>query len=388
MGLPKITFNIAKNGLGLVGDGVQKVPGLLLSGASVADKVTIGSSYQIFSLAAAIDLGITEESNPFAYKHIKDFYNEAGEGAELWFMIVSDATTYDQMADVNENLAKKLIADASGKIRVLGLLKKSNGVVVAEEGLDPDVKAGVIKAQTLALYYAEKYMPYRVLLSGNNFSGIAADLFDYETAEYDRVNMLLASSDGAAEASIGVELGRIARIPTQRSIARVKDGSVLPLKAFFTNGGTVESLVDFWDLIHDKGYTFFRSFPGRSGYFFTDDKTLSSSQNDFNSLARGLMMDEAILIANDTLTEELSDEVPVTDEGTIHPAIIKSYQGNIENQINALMVQVGKLQGVQVIIDENQSILTNNKFLVKLLLQPVGYAKQIEVNIGFTTNIQ
>ena len=305
----------------------------------------------MFSLTEVEDLGITAESNPFAYKHLSAFYAEAGEGAELWFMLVSDATTYAQMADTNETLAKKLISESAGAIRVLGLLKKSPGTETIADGLDEDVKAGVIAAQALAEEFAAMYMPFAVLISGNSFSGVIADLFDYKTGEYPRVLLLLANNDGATEASIGLALGRVARIPTQRSIARVKDGSAIDLQAYFTDGSKVEDFISGWEAIHAKAYTFFRTFSGRSGYFFTDDPTLVDSQNDFSSLARVLVMDEAVLIANDTLTEELSDEIPVDNSGKIHPAIIKGWQGNIENQINALMVSQGKLNGVEAFID-------------------------------------
>jgi hypothetical protein len=387
MGLPKITFNIAENGLNLSGDGVQKVPALVITGSSVADAIQLGESRQLFSLANAEEIGITEADNPLAYKHIADFYREAENGAELWVMLVSDATTYEDIGDLTMPYAKKLVEDAAGRIRILGVVKKAEAVPTITEGIDDDVKLGVAKLQELADHFAAKYMPLRTIISGNNFNGTVADLFDYTESSFDRVAMLLANNDGAAEASIGLALGRIARIPTQRSIARVKDGPIEVLNAYLTDGQPVESYTDAWDAIHDKGYIFMRSFPGRAGYFFTDDPTLVLPTNDFSSLARGMVMDEAVIVANNTLTEELSDEVPVNEAGQIHPAIIKSFQGNIENDINALMTAEGKLSAVRAFIDVNQNILQNDQLVVQLSLQPVGYAKMIQVNIGFTTNI-
>jgi len=99
------------------------------------------------------------------------------------------------------------------------------------------------------------------------------------------------------------------------------------------------------------------------------------------------VMDEAVILANNTLTEELSDEVPVNEAGQIHPAIIKSMQGKIENDINQRMVAEGKLSAVRAFIDVNQNVLQSDQIIVQLSLQPVGYAKMIQVNIGFTTNI-
>ena len=388
MGLPKITFNIATDGLNRLGSAVQKIPALVITGNTVATKVTIGASNQIFSLKEAEALGIEATGvNAFAHKHIKDFYSEATAGTLLWFMLVSDATTMEDMGDVDESFAKKLISDAKGKIRVLGLVRKSNGAETITDGLDGDAKLAAIKLQALAEYFEKKYMPFRFILSGNKFDGTPANLFDYQTASYNKGHMLIANTDGSLEASIGLELGRYAKIPTQRSGARVKDGAIEAIAGYFTNGKPVESLTDAWDAIHDKGYTFLRTFSGRSGYYLSDDRTLTGINDDFSALARGFVMDEALIIAYDVLVDELSDEVPITATGQIHPAIVKSWQNKVFTQINGLMVQQGKLSNAEVFIDENQNILQADKLIISIRLQPVGYAKFIEVNIGFTTQI-
>ncbi|MCC9071219.1 DUF2586 family protein [Flavobacterium sp. F-65] len=391
MSLPNIKFNISSKGLGLLQSDIQKVPGLVLTGVTVAGtgKVAVGGSYQIFSLDEAVNLGIEETgANAFAYKHIKAFYDEAKKGAELWFMLVLSTITMEDMADLTKPYAKKLLADASGKIRILGLLKKSGTTETITNGLDADVALAVAKAQALNEDYASRYFPVRTIISGNKFSGTVADLKDYATASFNKVSILLANTDGSKEASVGLALGRIASIPSQRKISRVKDGPVENFTAYFTNGGTAESLDTSWDAIHNKGYIFLRSFANRSGYYFTSDVTLTGSTDDFNTLSRGLVMDEAVLIAYDTLVDELSDEIPVTDAGKIHPVTIKSWQNAIERQIDGLMVQNGKLSGVKAYIDENQNVLVTNNLNIALQLLPVGYSDYITVNIGFTTNLE
>lgn len=386
--LPNIKFNISTTGLGRLQADIQKIPGLVITGNSVANKVTIGKSYQLFSLEEAENLGIDNTLNPFAYKHVKHFYDYAGEGAEMWIMLVSDATTMAQMADKSGVIATKLIQDAGGKIRVLGIIKESAGTETSGNGLDADVDATVIASQDLADYFAEKYYPFRVIISGNNYTGSATDLKDYSTTSYNRVSIFLANTDGSKEASIGLALARLASIPVQRNIGRVKDGSVEDIQAYFTNGEKVESNSTSWESIHNKSYIILRNYVGRAGFFFSDDPTLTKANDDFKSLANGFVMDKAILIAYNTLVNELLDEVPVTTSGMIHPAIIKNWQTNVESQLNGLMTSPGELSGCQVFIDENQNILTTGVLNVKIALQPVGYAKYITVNIGFTTNIE
>nr|WP_294922197.1 DUF2586 family protein [uncultured Flavobacterium sp.] len=390
MSLPNVKFNISSNGLGLLQADIQKIPGFVLTGATVvgSNKVTVGNSYQIFSLEEAVNLGIEETgTNAFAYSHIKAFYDEAKKGAELWFMLTASTVTLEDQADLTKAFAKKLLSDAQGKIRILGLLKKSGAGETITTGLDNDAHLAVVKAQALAQDFSDRYFPVRVIISGNKFDGVVANLKDYSTTDYNKVSILIANNDGSKEASIGLALGRLASIPTQRKLSRVKDGSVEPFAAYFTNGEPVSTLDTAWDAIDLKNYTFLRSFANLSGFFFTGDKTLTASTDDFNSLARGLVMDEAILISYTTLVQELSDEIPVTEAGTIHPAIIKGWQNSIERQINGLMVEAGKLSGAKAFINENQDVLVSNNVDVQLQLLPVGYSDFITVNIGFTTTL-
>lgn len=386
MALPKVIFNIANGGLGRLSAEVQKVPAMVLTGNTVADKVFLGKSYQVFSLKEVENMGIEKEGvNAFAYKQIEDFYKQAVEGSELWIMLVSDATTQEQMADVNEPYASKLIADARGSIRVVGLAKQASDSSTAANGIDVDAGKAVVKAEELAKNFEDKYMPVRVLVAGNNFSGTVSDLTNYQESKFSHVAMLTANNDGTKSAGIGLLMGRLASIPAQRSIARVKDGAVEEFNAYFTDGKKVEEYTNAWEEIHKRGYIFLRTFAGRAGFYFSDDQTLVSVADDYSSLGRGLVMDEALVICYNTLVEELGDEVLMTDDGKIHPAIIKNWQTNVESEIEGQMVAKGKLSSVACFIDDTQDVLATDKVVVTVQLQPVGYAKVIEVNIGFTT---
>lgn len=389
MALPKITFTIGNGNLGRLGAEIRKTPGLILTGNTVSDGATIGKAYQIFSLQDAIELGITKEGdNAFAYRHIADFYNQTGSGASLWFMLVSDATTLVQMADYAGNIAPVLIGAAQGEIRVLGLVKKSTGSATATDGVDIDTKEAVIKLQELGEKFAERYMPFRAIISANDFTGTPSRLFDYSTSNYNRVAVLLSNTNAAKEASIGLALGRLASIPVQRNIGRVKDGPVEPLGGYMTNGQPVSKYTNAWESIHAKGYIILRNFAGRAGFYFSDDPTATREQDDFKSLANGFVMDKAILIAYNALIDELSDDILLSDDGTIHPAIIKSWQDKIEVQIDGSMTANGEISRVKAFIDHKQNILTTGKMEVSIKILPVGYAKEIDVLIGFTTTIK
>lgn len=388
MGLPKIIFNIAAAGLSLATADIQKVPGLVLTGATVSGKITIGQSKQVFSLLEAEAIGITEAENPFAYKHVKAFYDYAGNGAELWVMLISDATTVTTAVDKTEDLAAKLLNDANGRIRVLGVLRESTGTETITGGIDGDITTAVVKAQELAEDFADKYYPVRVILSGSKFSGSAQDLTDYSTSDFNRVSILLSNTDGEPEASIGLALGRLASTPVQRNIGRVADGAVESLNAYFTDGQTVGSKINSWESIHGKGYIFLRNFVGKAGFFFSDDPTLTSANDDYKTLANGFVMDKAVLVSYATLIEKINDEVPISETGNIQPAIVKSWQNDVENAVNTLMTSRGEISNFKATIDPNQDIVSTGELVIQLQVQPVGYAKTITANIGFTTQIQ
>ncbi len=388
MALPKVLFNIEREGLGglvAVGD---KIAGLICTGESIANKITLGKSYQIFSLKEAEDLGISEAENAFAYQHIKSFYDLAGNGAILWLMLVSDATTMTDMLDKDGDYAPQLINNAKGEIRVLGVVKEPTGNESIANGLDEDVQNAVIEGQKLATYFEEKYMPFRVVVSGNCWNGNVSSLKDYTETELNKVSCLIGAENTEKHSAIGLLLGRATAIPVQRKIHRVKDGNVLPIIAYFTDGATIDSKADQWDAIDDKGYIFFRTFAGRSGYYFSGDKTLTQPTDDFKTLSNGFVMDKALLIAYDVLVSELSDEVELSADGNIHPAIIKSWQTKVESNLTKLMVNNGELSAINVFIEPNQNVLQTGKVIVNIRLLPVGYAEMIEVNIGFTTKTE
>ena len=369
MALPKVLFNIAKDGLGRT-TAIQKTTGLITTGVTVSNKVELGKSYQVFSLKEALALGVSETENAFAYKHIKAFYDQAPTGTPLWVMLVSDATTMTAMLDKDGVFAPTLIADAKGAITA---------------GLDADVQTAVVKGQALAEHFEKKYMPFRIVVSGNSWNGKVADLTNFSENELNKVACFIANDDKEKDASIGLFLGKITKIPVQRKIHRVKDGSVLPLVAYFTDGTTIDSKADQWDALDDKGYIFFRTFVGRSGYYFSGDNTLTKPTDDFKSLSNGLVMDKAMLLSYGVLVEELSDEVLLSKDGSIHPAIIKGWQTKLESTLQSQMVSQGELSAVKIDIDPKQRVLQTGKVVIGIKLLPVGYADFIEVNIGFTT---
>ena len=135
-GLPKVKIAVIGDQLGQVQATADGVSGMVLTGVAVATKISVGNSYQIFNLKEAEALGIEATgSNAYPHKQIKRFYDKAPNGTPLWIMLVATTVTMAMMADKNEAYAKKLIDDAKGAIRLLGLSRRSAVGVTIEDGL-------------------------------------------------------------------------------------------------------------------------------------------------------------------------------------------------------------------------------------------------------------
>ncbi|TAN18827.1 MAG: hypothetical protein EPN37_04505 [Chitinophagaceae bacterium] len=383
MSLPSVSIQLQNGLLGQVGIGDDGVAGLICSGPAPAN-LTLGAPVMITSVDQAINqYGISTTTN--AYRHIKQFYDEAGTGAELYIMIVPSATTMIAMCDKTQAFAATLLTYGGGKIRLLGVAKDpgSGYVPVVTAGIDQDVLGAMTNADALAAQFQGEYKPVRILLEGSAFNDTVASLQDLTLSSFNHVGIVLGSDTKSGSGCVGLALGRAAKVPPQRNIGRVKDGPLTGITEAYLGSKTVDTDMTVGDLgtVNDKGYIFMRGFTGRSGFFWNDDKMAALPTDDYNSLARGRVIDKAIVIAYSTYVNEILDEIQVDSNGQISTAIIKSLQQLITNAINIAMGD--EISGFQAFIDPTQNVIATGQLNIVMSITPVGYSKQIIVQLGF-----
>lgn len=384
MALPNVNILLQNGTLGGLLQTDDGVCGMVLSGVSEGT-YTAGTPLLIRSYNDAVNLGLTTTNNAFALKHIREFYDEAGEGAKLYIMLVAVTMTASQMADITEaNGMKKLLDFAGRTIRYIGLLRNTAGqTITVTNGIDADVAAAVTKAQTFCeTYAANPYQyPFRVILGGQKFSGTATDLVDGNTMSKNRVAIVIGDTVAGEGAAVGLVLGRKAKLPVQRKIARVRDGALNITTAYI--GSTLAEQYVNNDVIHDRRYITFRTFPGKAGYFFTDDPTLTATTDDYAYIGRGAVIDKAQIITYATYVNEVGSEVPVGTDGKMEAGYCSYLEQLIENQINGIMTANREISSVKCYVDPEQNVLSTNKVQIVLRIVPVGYASTIEVKLGF-----
>lgn len=401
MSLPDIDIKLGNGQIGSTLPNEDRTTGVLTGAAAVAGKFELNKAYTVKGMVDVANLGIVNSvDNGKLYKFCVEFYEEAGEGTELWIFAfakttkVSDWFTPD--AQTGKVPAQDLLNAANGKIRRLYTVYNPLGSFVPTilTGLETDVWLTMQKAQLFANNYtAQKYAPVRIAVEGFAFNGDNIALATLETKEYNRVSVLIGDTQpktGAVTnygAAMGVLAGRMAAFPIHNNVGKVKNGSLQPLQMFI--GDTPAELYDVAAL-HDKSYISFRKHTNKAGFYFTDDPQACSLQDDYHSNARGDVIDKAYRLTYDVQVEEILDEAWINADGTPDAIWAKDLEGRTESYIMAnmgeqLQYRIGDAElPVKVFIDPTQNVATTSKLKTAIKVKPWGYIRMMETVLSYS----
>jgi hypothetical protein len=391
MGVPNVKFKYLNGQLGGTNPSADGVCGLVIQVPVAPEGLALGASKALYSLSDAEAVGLTatyDETNEVsAYGEVRDFFGRTSGKGELWIMLVVNTTSVSDICDAQNQLATKLLADSQGRIRVWGVAtnRPSNYTPTLTNGIDQDIYAAVVKAQELRVNYAlNRYIPTRVVLPGRAFTGQVSELLDLKQQSNNGVLISLHGRKDSKEGMVGFLLGLIASLPVQRNIGRVLNGALGIEEAYLTDGATkAEDLFTTQDVLHDKGYVFPQTRVGRSGYYYNDDPTATSNTDDYHSLAHGRAIDKVQRIAYDVYLDRVNDDFALSLKGKMGVAALKSLQGDVEDAVNTIMTSAQELSSFRCYVDPEQDTIGTGKTIVRLNVQPRGYFKIIEVELGF-----
>ncbi len=389
----RVNISLANGQLGGTIQTNDGITGIVMTGQSEAGGYVTGTPILVTSMADVATARITEDNNPFAIKQLKEFYSQAGAGAQLYVMLTPHGVTVANMADITAPLsAKRLLDYAGGKIKVLGLLSDDaaivagGGTVALTDGMNRDVQIAATNIATMARAYFDEQKPFRAIIGGTTYTGVAALLPDETSGtNNNRTAILIGDTDitySSTSACMGLLLGVISSIPVQRKISRVRTGPLTNTAAYVGNS-TVEAAGASMAVIAQKGFITFTTYPNVSGYFFSGDPMCTATTDDYCMLARGRVIDKAHILAYTTFVQEVDDEIPVNTDGTLDTGFCKWLEQQIVNQVNNTMTANKEISSVSCFIDPAQNILSTNQLNVVLKIVPVGYATNIEISLGF-----
>ena len=374
--------------LGTVGESPDGLFALVCGAAAVTKNLELGKAYTLHSFDELAALGVTAENNPRLYKHVQDFYTEAEEGTKLVIYPVDKAKTFTELCDKDTGVIKELIMAANGALRGIFLAGDGREATVTTNGLDNDLFTALPKAQQLAEWATVSlYAPLFIILEGRGYKGGVVK--DLHKEAYNRVGVLIGDTVKASEgAAVGLMAGRLATLPVQRNIARVKNGALKPIAMFLGEKPVEENASAVSDL-YDAGYITPRKYVGKTGYFFTDDRLACEQTDDYAHITARRTIDKAYRIAYTALLDLMMDELAVNDDGTLRHGIIMAWQQMMENAVNRAMTAAGELSadengaGCKAYIDPKQDVLSTSKIELVLKVRPFGYARYVDVKLGF-----
>lgn len=392
MALPGIRISFLNGMLGTVAESQDGLLALVCGASAVDSTFALQTPYTVYRLSGLADLGVTAENNPGLYRTVQEFYQEAEEGTRAVVFGVEKTKKMADLCDRDAGPLRSLLQSQKGELRGLVIARDpGEEEVTAAEGLDPDVFAALPKAQALAEWAAsELYAPVFVALEGRGYEG-AEKLRDLSEEAYNRVCVVLGDTrEGSGGAAMGIFAGRVAVSPVQRNIGRVRDGALYPPQMYL-GAKSVEDSTDDIATAYDKGYITPRTYVGRPGYFYTDDRMCTDPTDDYAHLAHRRVIDKACRIAYDTLLDYMLDEIFVNADGTMQSAVLKGWQAAVEGAVNGSMTAQGELSadtsagesGASCYIDPAQNVLATSEIRMTLKVRPFGYARQIGVELGF-----
>lgn len=386
--LPRIKINFLEGQLGTVGVSPDGLVALIIGAMAVSSTFELGKSYSITKPSDLKELGITKENNPALAEAVTDFYKEAEEGTSV---VVVGVDASKKMAELCANedgaVVRSVIERHSGALRAVFVSTPAGDSEQATEGLSPDTLATLQPAQDLAEWATTSlYAPLFIVVDGRGYTG--ENLKDLGQAKFNRVGVLVGSKTAEDKGScIGVLAGRIASKPVHRNVGRVADGA-LKGEAFYLGGKRIEEKQSAVTALYEKRYIAIRRYVGRTGYFFADDNLATALTDDYAQIANRRVIDKAYRIAYNTLLDKMLDEIELNEDGTMQAPILKSWESELEAEINKAMTANSELSssdgsGCKVFIDPKQNVVSTSKIAISLKVRPHGYARYLDVNLGF-----
>jgi len=399
----------------------------------IVTNVAFGEVAKITSLDEAVGIipvNFDTEYHQVAYRQLLEFYTMAGEGTELYVMLLNSETVSVATAleDTGNIYAKKLLVEGKGTIKQLGVcINPYVGTTETRtDGLSTLVRAAISKAQLLYNWAYDNDKPCQILLEGRNISTSLNTLLNLHAIpvgdtilnankvsivigqDWDFANYSYQTNDVepyeyaypfANYASVGKALGTVSAAAVNQSIGEVDEATggfnlTDSLKGYFVTGGlsnhqTLKTADAFLGNLDDKGYIFPYSLFGVSGLRWNGDHVCCPIVIDDNgninehTIFYGRTMDYTALALKLHFTRYLKKRAfaDVTT-GNLSTGVIKVMEKTANTEVFGKLFNNQLISGGETTIDKNSDLVTPPKKLkIGFVLVPTIIIDSIEGTI-------
>lgn len=196
---------------------------------------------------------------------------------------------------------------------------------------------------------------------------------------------------GFTISTLGNTLGTIALSNVNECIAWVNkfdvaSGNTLDDIAFCEGTLWTSASDSLKDELNDKHYTFLRKIQGRTGSYYNDSYTAIANTSDFATMENNRTLDKAERLVYTAIIGYLNSPLYVNTDGTLTADTVDLFRTVCETQLD-VMQSAGEISQYVVEIDPSQDVITTGKLVITIKNIPVGVARNIIINSGFTTQI-
>ena len=131
-------------------------------------------------------------------------------------------------------------------------------------------------------------------------------------------------------------------------------------------------------------FTTLRTIIGLQGFYVTNGKTMASTISDYQLLQFKRVMNRACKVARTGMLRFLNDSVRVDPAtGRINELDARAIESYVGGQLKAALVSPRHASDASIAVKRDQNIISTSQLPVRIRVTPLGYAKDIEIDIGF-----
>lgn len=334
-----------------------------------------GSGSTVLGIASDIDI---------LHYHIKEYFRIQPKG-QLFVDIeaTADVATFSKVTTL-QNFAL-------GKIRQVGIYQKSTTFSTAH--------LTTLQAICNANYTVHK--PLQVIYQGQMSAVTLSTLTSLRALNAPDVSAVIGQ-DGAGLGNhlyyatsksigiVGVTLGAVALAKVNEDIAWIAKFNVSETELdtlAYANGALYSAQSDgLISNINDLGYIGLIKYVDLEGSYFNDSHAAVSVTSDFAYIENGRTFYKAIRSLRTFILPSLASPLLVNADGTLNESVI-GYFETLGQRALDVMVRDGEISAFSVVIDPSQNVLSTSELVISISIVPVGVARTITVNVGFTTSI-
>lgn len=328
------------------------------------------------------------------YYHAKEYFRQISNG-KLWFGIFATPTVWDfSEIETMQNIA-------SGEIRQFGFWDSTRTVV---SNVINDLTAIEVMYDTQFNQTIGRYRPFNVVYA-SDISAVTdintlPDLTDADAEhttvvigqDRDSEGGELYNSLGKSISTMGAVLGAVSKASVFESIAWVEkfnmavNGGELD-NVVLSNGQSLDAVsVNEMIALKDKAYLFQIKRDGQAGSYNIDSLTSTLETSDYFSIENNRTIDKAVRLVNEFLTLKLASPIYVQEDGKLQESTMQVFKQGSRKKLE-IMSNAGEVSAFNVLVDPDQNVLSTGKFILSIEIVPVGVARTIVANIGYTLNI-